>query len=354
LTGNIVNPIVLCFILISMISGKISLKNKIYLFLGFVLIILSVIQNTFANKTAIVFNFLFVIALYKKNFRFILMVLFYTYASMLVLFYCLSKTNLIENTIMYRVTDVEMFERYALGMIHPNIFYLYYFICICLFICLNRKLNLFGRFLILVLSYYVYTLTDTRAGFIVTILLLAVDFLFEKLDLQKNKILKVILINLFSILTFGAFFVTKFLNRGQQVFDVFDSLMSHRLLMMQNFYETYGIKLFGNFVTYKTIENGVVNNPDLILDNTYMYLLVDMGLIFTIFVCIIYYKLIKNLIDLNLKKEVAILVIYMIYGFSDRITLLQYNFSILFFYYLLNVHNVRKGTKNFIRFKIKF
>ncbi|WP_338660945.1 hypothetical protein [Paraclostridium sordellii] len=237
--------------------------------------------------------------------------------------------------------------RYALGMIHPNTFYIYYFVCISAYLYTQENITNLKRLIILLISYYIYNLTDSRTGFTMIICLIFIDYLLCKSYIINNKFFRVIIINLFSILTLISYFFTIFFNPMNPVFKFLDSVLSHRINLMKKFYDIYGINIWGNLVQYKSIENGIIVNEHMILDNTYMYLLIDMGIIFTVLICILYYKLLKQLFKMNLNKEISIIVIYIIFAFSERLTLLQYNFSILMFFYLINF-NIKKR-----RYKLK-
>ena len=168
------------------------------------------------------------------------------------------------------------------------------------------------------------------------ILLIVLDYILMKIKIELEPILTRILVNIFSIFTVTSFFVTIFFDNSKIIFKFIDSILSHRITLMKKFYDIYGVKLWGNIIKYKSINNGIVTNQDMVLDNTYMYLLVDMGIVFTIIVCLLYSRLLKKLIEMKLNKELAIIIIYVIFSLSERLTLLQYNFSILFFFYLMN------------------
>lgn len=333
--GRIINPIIIFLLFISMIDKKIAKKNKIIIILLSFLIVVIIGKNSLQNKIPIIYDFLFIIAIYKKNLNLIIKSLFYTYASLLLISFSCSKMNLIENIIVYRDNgNGEL--RYSLGMIHPNTFYIYYFVCISSFIYIQKNMTFFKRIIILLLSYYIYILTDARAGFIMIILLIVLDYILMKIKIELEPILTRILVNIFSIFTVTSFFVTIFFDNSKIIFKFIDSILSHRITLMKKFYDIYGVKLWGNIIKYKSINNGIVTNQDMVLDNTYMYLLVDMGIVFTIIVCLLYSRLLKKLIEMKLNKELAIIIIYVIFSLSERLTLLQYNFSILFFFYLMN------------------
>ena len=344
--GKIINPIIIFLLFISMIDKKIATKNKKIIILLSFLIVVVIGKNSLQNKIPILFDFLFIIAIYKKNLNVIIKSLFYTYASLLIMAFSFSKMNLIENIIVYRDNGYGEL-RYALGMIHPNTFYIYYFVCISSFIYIQKNMTLFKRVIILLLSYYIYILTDARAGFIMITLLIVIDYILGKVKIELGSMLAGILVNIFSIFTIVSYLMTIFFDNSKLIFRIIDSILSHRITLMKKFYDIYGINLWGNIVKYKAINNGIVSNQDMVLDNTYMYLLIDMGVIFTIIICLLFSKLLKKLIKMKLNKELAIIVIYIIFALSERLTLLQYNFSILFFFYLINF-----SSKKF-KYKIK-
>lgn len=344
--GKILNPIIIFLLFISMIDKKITMKNKIIIILLSFLMMIIIEKNSLQNKIPIVFDFLFIIAIYKKNLNLIIKSLFYTYASLLIIAFSFSKMNLIENIIVYRDSGYGEL-RYSLGMIHPNTFYIYYFVCISSFIYLQKNMTLFKKVIILLLSYYIYTLTDARAGFIMIILLIVIDYILGKVKIKLGSMLAGILVNIFSIFTIVSYLMTIFFDNSKIIFNIIDSMLSHRITLMKKFYDIYSINLLGNTVKYKSISNGIISNKDMVLDNTYMYLLIDMGVIFTIIICLLYTKLIKKLIAMELNKELTIIIIYIFFAFSERLTLLQYNFSILFFFYLMNF----SGKK--FKYKIK-
>ncbi|WP_338658620.1 hypothetical protein [Paraclostridium sordellii] len=345
-SGNIINSFILILLILSMVNKKISKKNKKIIIMFLIIILIIIIKNSLINKIPIIYSFIFVIALYKKNLKKIIKYLFFTYSTLLIIIFIFSNLNIISNIKFYRPDESDK-VRYALGMIHPNTFYIYYFVCISAYLYTQENITNLKRLIILLISYYIYNLTDSRTGFTMIICLIFIDYLLCKSYIINNKFFRVIIINLFSILTLISYFFTIFFNPMNPVFKFLDSVLSHRINLMKKFYDIYGINIWGNLVQYKSIENGIIVNEHMILDNTYMYLLIDMGIIFTVLICILYYKLLKQLFKMNLNKEISIIVIYIIFAFSERLTLLQYNFSILMFFYLINF-NIKKR-----RYKLK-
>lgn len=336
LNAKIVSLIVLWLIFLSMLYKNINLKNKTRLLLFLSALGVIIMKNFNSGKINYIFIVLFIVSLSKKNLKYILKSIFYTYLTLLLISFCLAKLNIIENVVMIRDLDNGDINRYGLGLIHPNTFFIYYFAFISLYIHNRKKITMLSNSIILIISYYIYSLTNSRTGLIIIVLLLILDWIFSKININNHKILRKILIHFFGIFTIGNYLITVYGDISKPIYQGIDSLLSHRLQLTQGFYSNYGIKLFGNTITYKSVVNGVINNKQLVLDNTYMYLLIDMGLLFTIMIYLIYYFLMKKLIYLNLNKEVVSIIIFMIYALTERVTVIQFNWSILIFFYLIN------------------
>lgn len=213
--------------------------------------------------------------------------------------------------VAYRFSTSSFATRFDFELGNPNSAYFFMLPILCSYIFLRFKdYNVFDRVLIIVLTIFIYSVTASRTGFYTIVVGLILLEAIRYINIKDNVFLPIlakiapILISLISI-----FMGMKFYNSTQM-----NNLLSSRpkywhvyLAEAGNFLKPFG-NSFGDAIK--------AANP---LDNSYIYLVSVLGLVtFVLFLALMYVG-IDILIKSDNKVLLAILFIFLIYGFAENI-----------------------------------
>ena len=189
--------------------------------------------------------------------------------------------------------------RYSLGFNHPNEVFLFFLPIVLSGFYLFSNKKTFYIFTIAI-SVVLYKLTYCRTGFYIIIIFL-IFVLFRKIFTKK--LIKKIIPIMFVLLTVISILLAVFF--GNDVNNIMSKLLSKRPNFW-NYYVENGtlISLFGN--------NKVEGE---FLDNFYIYLLVQLGIIGYLIYFIIYYRSIKKM-KFNYKYLIIVMT-FLIYGLFE-------------------------------------
>lgn len=296
--------------IITLIYMKTSKKNWII----FMILVIIAFSNYYITKdyvlviliTSIIsaFNIEFK-EIIKKDLAFKLILFFIILASYF--------TGNVEKVYFIRMGEI----RYALGFNHPNSlgFYalMYYFEYIYYLKETNRLKKLKNFIFLIVINailFYLMNLAHSRTSQICMIiynLLLTFSYGLNKIRKHENNnghIMKYMLI--FSILTIASFYLTKQYSIGNTISIRINELLSNRLQIQAQFLNVYKIKLFGNYVEYFNT-----------LDNSYIRMLLNYGIISWIIYGFIFIKMLytaekenNNILKINI-------ITFMAYGLME-------------------------------------
>lgn len=200
--------------------------------------------------------------------------------------------------------------RWSMGYPHPNVFHISYVILTAFLFYLirwNQKKKLFAAVLAAFLGnclIFLYSVSFT--GFLLTGIYLAGVAYFELrprfLKWEKRGILCVFpLCLIFSL-------AAPFLPQGR-LFELLNKMMNTRLSLSRYFLFTYPVSLFGQRIT--------VQNPDLTMDNSYVFALMTYGAVLFLLLMGIYFFLIRYMVREEKRKELAITLGFLIAGISE-------------------------------------
>lgn len=267
---------------------------------------------------------------------------------LLILGLCL---GYIENNYMYRInSDI---KRYCLGFVHPNTAYWNYFSLIAMYIYYQYdKFGIKSTIIILISSCMMYALTDSRTGFLCTILYLVFILIAKNMKrLRENAIIKKISIYSFPIFALFSIIPSYLYSKVNiPIVTKLNNFMSDRIYLGSLLYERYNMELLGQKVA---LYDG---NLRLTIDNGYVYMSVAFGVIFMVVFSILYVKLFKEMYKRKMYVEIAALMIFNIYTLSEKLFLNIFtNFTIVFFVYILynNIEKESEMTENIIEEKNK-
>lgn len=298
-------------------------KNLLYLFIGFICLLIALdIKNIKITKKEfgkiLIFliismyfvimqqdvNFLisliFSIIIMKKNNHDFIKIFFISSIILYIVTIILYLLNILPDANMIRYVDGVIQRRYSLGFSHPNEVFLFYLPIVLSGYYLFHHKKLYYIIIILI-SFILYKLSLCRTGFYTVIIFLILVKIYPQKTIKKSK--SYLLKNIFLIFTVFSILIAYLY--GNDLTNNISRLLSGRPFYW-NYYITHN-KMFTIFGNNKT--------EGYYLDNFYIYLLVQLGIIGTY----IYYKINKISISKLSQDRIFIIILltFLIYGFTE-------------------------------------
>lgn len=306
-----INKILLCIVAFILIfNEKKYIKKEIKTILILVIYAL-ILKNLYLSFLIIIIS-----KFINKSFR--LKSFFYIFTFFYISVLILNSLGYLEfNNIKCEIRKFEEFKvfRHALGFYHPNaamslllpifslLYYLYY---------LKYKKIVLG--IILIISIVIFNLTFSRTTFILIFLFISLILINDKY-IEKLKFL-------FLAEIFFIEFLTVYLPFYFQD-TILNKFLSERLWLFHYYLTTQKITLFGNKLLGKEI---IEKYP---LDNTYLLILFENGILGFCLLTILIFIIMKILFENKDYKAIRIFSIILIFGFMES-TALFYYFNIIY------------------------
>lgn len=225
----------------------------------------------------------------------------------------LSKVGILHSKEMIRIVNGVTNKRSSLGFTHPNEVFLY-FMPIALsgyYLYSNKK---FFYIILLCTSTALYKVSYSRTGYIVIFIIIFLNLIKKILNKYKfEKILPYIMV----ILTITSIIIAILYGEN------FDNNISNMLSGRPYYWKYY----IDNGHMFSIVGKNI--SPDYFLDNFFLFLLVELGIIGYLIYLVIYYKSLRNLKrDTNL---LLVILVFYIYGLSETnviIGSIQFAFAI--------------------------
>lgn len=257
----------------------------------------------------------------------------------LIIIVCLYYMGFTENYYLYR----NGIRRSSMGFSHPNKFGTILFSIYCEYIYLkNKHINIKAFFgITLAISFAIYYFCDSRTSIITTILLFLLIVVHKYYNIFNINLIKKIFVNIFTILLIISYILGVTYNRNNKVYMLVDNLLSTRIKSANIFLNNYNVNLFGNELDFSEEAAKKNHVGKLILDNAYIRILLNYGLIYTIAFGYMYILLMKK----SLKDEnmilFIILSIFAIRGLVENNAFALY--ANIFLLYIYEIIYIRKG-----------
>lgn len=251
-----------------------------------------------------------------------------------IILYYLGMTN---NVMVYR----EGIFRNAFGFSHPNLFAAYLMIlCFDLFYINRNKSFKIPIIFSILISFFIYKYVDSRTTLI--IILLAIFLIVtRKIIIEKvcnNKIISFIFKNLFLIFLIVSIFSAYKYDASNEMWSAVNKIFSGRLRLNYYFLSNYNINLFGN---------NVITNEYLILDNSYINVLLRFGISTLFFLDLLFRRAVSKSIEDKNSVLLIIFILLFIYGVSESyLYKVSRNAFLLYFSTVLNTISNRKIVNN--------
>lgn len=243
------------------------------------------------------------------------------------------KLGFISQYIMYR----EGIPRYSLGFYHPNTLGVVFFILLAEYFFLkNGKLKIYNFLLSLGISFYIYYLTNSRTTLAITVFLILGICCVRYINKEKLK-------RFFSIFRFfpliylaATIWAVNNYPTNNLVYQV-DKILSGRIYYGRLFLNIYDINSFGNpdleIIGTKQVSESYGALKGMILDNSFLLVLVRYGIIPLLLLIALYTILIVFIHKQEKYYFLIILVAFLTLGISESLTFnYQYNVFLLFMF----------------------
>lgn len=275
-------------------------------------------------------SFLLAITILKRNDKEFIKTFFYSSIICFVFTLILNAIGILEANNIIRNVDGVITPRYTLGFRHPNEVFLFFLpIVLSGFYLVEHKKSFY--ILTVITSIILYKFTYSRTGFYVIIIFIILA-LFRKIFTKK--LIKKIIPALFIIFTIFSIMLAMFY--GESKNNKISQLLSGR-----PYYWNY-------YIESETLITPFGDNKaeGYFLDNFYIYLLVQLGLIGYMIYFIIYYKSLKKL-DYDY-RYLIIATVFLIYGLLEANVIIG---SIQFLFAIQLKYIIEKRNKQNIDIK---
>lgn len=230
--------------------------------------------------------------------------------------------------------------RYALGFAHPNTLAMNVFQIIALIIYTHfEKLKSGHYFALCVLSFVIYFASHSRTSLYISLALIVIIFIYRIFSaIHLRKIWTFIIYNTSKIIILagiiGSIYLAINFNNGiLATFGQYGSLIS-RFRLLNTAMSVFEVNLFGQYINIVSSSDYYSTQAYLsqgaVLDNSYIYSLLQYGIVNTVWIFFGYYQSIKNA---RKKKDWAFLICaiaFLIMGFTEKYFVsLIYNFTLL-------------------------
>ena len=250
-----------------------------------------------------------------------------------IIFYYLGMTD---NYYMYRDDGT---IRSSMGFSHPNTFGIYVFSIVCQFIyCNYKKIKLAHLTPIIALSILiVFKFSDSRSSAysLIIIFLFTVFLKGRKKINNQNSFINSKLFFIPLILLIFSLVVSYNYSDDNKFMRNMNSVLSGRISASHRIMNEYDIKLFGQKLNLVSTKDAIKyhKNP-LIIDNSYVKLMYQYGIVISAFFLTFYCIAIKKAIKKRNYILACMLIIYAIRGLTENIMFNIYgNYFIILFHY---------------------
>lgn len=220
--------------------------------------------------------------------------------------------------------------RLSLNYPHPNAFPYRFFIFLCLYSLVRKRILFLELLLWGSISYIIYIYSGSRTGFLASILLLIIIYILSHYHVMKHFLIRITIIYSYAIASFFSIF-TALLFNDYDVLSVVNSLSSGRVSDSYRLFQEMGISFFPRNISEHLRE---LNSP---MDNFYNYTLASSGVIFIVVFNVLTIKLLKLMYSFQLSKEIIVLCMVGIYGMLEK-GMLDISLNIFLVYYIFLIY----------------
>lgn len=319
------------FLILSFFTSFDKYKKEVWISIFFILLI-SLISIFYSRNSRLFMTFAFIICFRNFDFNKFIKFDFAFKIIITISLIILCFLGLAENVIISRTDSFDV--RYSLGFFHPNTLGIYVLIILMEYVYLKfDNLSIMSYLIIFLIGFWMFKITDSRAAYLSILLLILITLCYKEFlyKIKFGKIFKDCLCYLFIILLLISYVLTLNYKYTNSFMKKVNSMSSGRVELANYFYTKYGAKLFGSYLE----EVDLKDEKYITLDNGYMDLLIECGLLNTILCCILNIICIKKILKEENVPLLICIVILEFYCLMENTIFSIYINSFLF--YLSNV-----------------
>lgn len=299
---------------------KIVVKYHFIFFITTIIFLFSLYYN---GKLNVVLMFMYMISLINIDYRKIIKYTFIAQLIAFILIVSLYYMQIIPERVLYRINGI---PRHSLGFWHPNSIGLLFNSLVIQFLIYKKNFNKILIFtFILGSSIIIYQFTNSRTTLALVLFIILLYFILLKFFNNDKKILNKYFSYTYNLLLFivifGSLFISYIYNPNNDFFYFLDNLISGRISRGKTFIEQYGIHYFGAYIQYFSNNDStsqMVGFEYSVLDNAYLQLILNNGLLLALMYYIYNIKFFKK----ALYSENKFLILYSIFilflGISEQ------------------------------------
>lgn len=304
-------------------------------FIAFLLIIGCV--TVFSREFNLLIYVFMIFGIQKESIKSFIIAGYYALIFSCILVCILYFTGVLPNTTVYRLGEL----RNTLGFNLPVTLPSFLFSITSIFVYLNyNKISILNILPLLLINSIVFIYTNGRTGFFFSIVLL-IGPLFLRLLNNKYGLRILFYLNLYGLLIANAvsIFAAIFFTNSNGILSSIDKILTGRIYWWNLYWNTYSINLFGQQILRISSEARLKDSFSqiMILDNTYLSILIEYGVLLYFIIIFLLIKLFSNLRDLKHSSLLWILFVNILIGVSGNSLLyLETNVFLLIFVFLVD------------------
>lgn len=284
-----------------------------YIVYSLIFLLLSICVSFSTGVTWFLYPIIIIICSLGIDYRLILKTLMWINLIGVLLVASLASLGVIPNEPIYRVLKAGgQKARYTLGFMSPNNIGVLLLSCTVCFFSLYGLKKIYEYIALLFMVGVLLYFLDSRASALALLCMILVGAVNVCMPKIYNAIIKPVSILLLCVAPLASILLSVLYQNGR--LDGLNRLSSDRIAFGHYFLSEYGVTPFGQPLRLVSTNEAAFNNTDAyVLDNSYLYILVQFGIIFFAFILISYFMFIKHSLSSKLLGGLCVLLIYCIF-----------------------------------------
>ena len=221
----------------------------------------------------------------------------------------------------------------------PNLFMS--FVLGVLFLRPSRKYRWFLIFALILINYYLYKATNTKAAYYETFILLVLYIIVEQFhfDITKPKLFRAVLPLAFIVGAGLALWMSVKYDANNAIMSAINRLTTSRLSLTHKALELYPIRLFGNAIEWVTGVD-LAQDTYFYVDSSYMLIIIQYGLLVFAYIVLLFTLIMRHFVYRKDNVALVCLVVIAVHSITD-----PQLFNVVYTPYLLALGLVLKNWK---------
>lgn len=207
--------------------------------------------------------------------------------------------------------------RYALGFFHANTLFVYCFVAVTSYFFVH-KLTRRGFWISLGMIGLVYNITKSRTGTLLLLLFIFCLIPEVRKWMERYMFNPLVPYLMMVYISSNLFFSFMYQYDADNWLNLLDKAMQQRISLSHYYLTKYSIKLWGQPVELSNWKMSSNLQTDFkMIDNSYVLMLINYGLIFTVLIMSLYFILLRRMCQNHQYKEVLLIIIMLVYGTTE-------------------------------------